>query len=163
MNKRAVDFSPLLKSVIARTNFPVLSADEVEDFLKTHNKSLLFVSGDWERLAESDDVAAILPELRTLGSGLAIAVIARDAERALQLRFRFNKFPALVLCRGTGYLGAVTGMRDWVEFGAEISALLKGPVRDPPPFKFPEGCMANGASIEPGINRDLLINQGSDS
>ncbi|MFO1131083.1 MAG: hydrogenase-1 expression HyaE [Hyphomicrobiales bacterium] len=134
------DFSPLLKSVMARHGFTAVSEETLDSFLVANPLSVMFVSGDWERLAESNDVAAVLPELQKLAPGLAVAVAERSAERALQLRFRFNKFPALVFLRGKGYLGAILGMRGWTEYGAEIAEILLRDVSEPPPFKFPEAC-----------------------
>ncbi|PZF76456.1 hydrogenase-1 expression HyaE [Aestuariivirga litoralis] len=134
------DFSPLLRSVMARHGFTTVSEDTLDAFLAASPLSVIFLSGDWERLAESNDVAAVLPELQKLAPGLAVAVAERGAERALQLRFRFNKFPALVFMRGTGYLGAILGMRGWSEYGAEIAEILSRAASEPPPFKFPEAC-----------------------
>lgn len=134
------EFSPLLKSVMARHGLQTVTADTLDDFLAAKPCSVIFLSGDWERLAESNDVAAILPELPKLAPGIAIAVAERSAERALQLRFRFNKFPALVFLRGTGYLGVILGMRGWSEYGEEIAEILGREISEPPPFKFPEAC-----------------------
>lgn len=134
------EFSPLLKSVMSRHGIASVTADTLDDFLLGHPCSLLFLSGDWDRLAESNDVAAVLPELQKLAPGLAVVVAERSAERALQLRFRFNKFPALVFLRGAGYLGVILGMRGWSEYGEEIAEILGREVSEPPPFKFPEAC-----------------------
>lgn len=140
MSRPAPDFSPLLKNVIARHGLDVVSEATLATVLGHHQHTALFFLGDWERLAESNDVAAVLPELMKIAPGLKIAVVERGAERALQLRYRFNKFPALVFTRGEGYLGALLGMQDWSDYAREIPALLRGDVSEPPPFKFPEGC-----------------------
>ena len=134
------EFSPLLKSVMARHGFSTVSEETLDSFLAEHPLSVVFLSGDWERLAESNDVAVVLPELQKLAPGLAVAVAERAAERALQLRFRFNKFPALVFLRGMGYLGAILGMRGWSEYGAEIAEILSREASEPPPYSFPEAC-----------------------
>lgn len=157
MSKPTPQFSPLLQSVIARSSLSVVTMETVDAFLAGHRHSMLFFSGDWERLAESNDVAVVLPELQRLAAGIGLAVVAREAERPLQLRYRFNKFPAIVLSRGTGYLGVITGMRDWSEYGQEISAILSGEVREPPPFELPQGCVANGAPARTSLQQELLI------
>lgn len=157
MSKPAPHLSPLLQSVIARASLPVVTMETVDDFLAGHRNSMLFFSGDWERLAESNDVAVVLPELQRLSPGLGLAVVAREAERPLQLRYRFNKFPAIVLSRGAGYLGVITGMRDWSDYGQEIAAILAGEVCEPPPFELPQGCVANGAPVKPSLQQELLI------
>jgi hydrogenase-1 operon protein HyaE len=158
MTKPAPDHSPLLKSIMARSVIPVVTEDDADAFLAAHGHCALFFSGDWERLAESNDVAVVLPELRRMVGDLAIAVVARGAaERALQLRYHFNKFPALVFTRGTGYLGAIMGMRDWAEYGQEVAAILASDVREPPPFRLPDGCVANGAPNPDRLQTEMLI------
>lgn len=144
MSKPAPDFSPLLKAMIARHGLAVVTEANADDFLRAQKHAALFFLGDWERLAESNDVAAVLPELMKLAPGMGLAVVARAAERALQLRYRFNKFPALVFTRGQGYLGVLTGMQDWSDYARAIPTLLAGDVSEPPPFKFPEGCAPAG-------------------
>lgn len=157
MSKPAPQLSPLLHNIIARASLPVVNTESVDSFLATHPHSMLFFCGDWERLAESNDVAVVLPELLHLSPGLGLAVVAREAERPLQLRYRFNKFPAIVFSRGEGYLGVITGMRDWSDYGVEIASILSGEVRDPPPFELPQGCVANGAPAKPSLQQELLI------
>jgi hydrogenase-1 operon protein HyaE len=149
MLKPAPDFSPLLTSVMARHDLPQVTDETVDRFLAAQAHSMLFFAGDWERLAESNDVAVVLPELRAFAGGLAIAVVARSSERALQLRYRFNKFPALVFLRGAGYLGVITGMRGWSEYGEEIAEILARSVSAPPPYQFPEGCMPQAPAADP--------------
>jgi hydrogenase-1 operon protein HyaE len=149
MLKPTPDFSPLLKAIMARHALPVVTDETVDQFLAANAHSVLFFAGDWERLAESNDVAVVLPELRPLAGGLAIAVVARSAERVLQLRYRFNKFPALVFLRGAGYLGVIAGMRGWSEYGEEIAEILARAVSEPPPYQFPEGCMPQAPAADP--------------
>ena len=100
-----------------------------------------FFAGDAERLAESNDVAVILPELtRALQGQVKAFVVDRDSERELQRRYRFNRFPSLVFLREGDYLGVIQGVRDWTDYLTEISDILSRDPSDPPPFAFPEGC-----------------------
>jgi hydrogenase-1 operon protein HyaE len=95
-------------------------------------------------------VAVILPELLKHFAGrLTPAIADKNSERALQRRFRFNAFPALVFSRGGGYLGVITRVLDWREYVAEAAAILAREPSEPPPFKMPDGCatpaLGNGA------------------
>lgn len=146
------DFSPLLKSVMARHAFTAVSEESLDAFLAANPLSVIFFSGDWERLAESNDVAVVLPEIKKLAPGLAVAVAERAAERALQLRFRFNKFPALVFLRDAGYLGAILGMRGWSEYGVEIAEILSRTVSEPPPYSFPAACAPKARDVLDTLN-----------
>ena len=134
-------FSPLLQSVIERHGYQVVDEDGLDDVTAAIDFSVLFFGGDAQRMAESNDVAVILPELEKAFDGTFIPlVVAREAERALQRRYRFNAFPTLVFLRRGQYLGAIQGVRDWIDYLHEIRAVLESEPSDPPPFKFPEGC-----------------------
>lgn len=130
--------SPLLQSIIARHGFPVVGDADWADFATGHEHVMLLIAGDAARLAESDDVAVILPELaKVFGDMLRPAVAAKADERAFQRRFRFAAFPALVLVRRGEYLGAITRVRDWSDYLVEIPDILARQPSEPPPFKLP--------------------------
>ncbi|MGO9171364.1 MAG: hydrogenase-1 expression HyaE [Rhodomicrobium sp.] len=143
--------SPLIDALTVKHGFASVNERTVDAFLNANPVSVLFFAGDSERLVESDDVAVIVPEiLKQFGGRLAPALVEKPAERALQLRYRFNAFPALVFCRGVGYLGAICRVLDWQDYLSEIAAILAREPSQPPPYQFPEGCIpsaaANGAS-----------------
>jgi hydrogenase-1 operon protein HyaE len=141
--------SPLIDALTAKHGFASVNAETVDAFLQSHSESVLFFPGDSERLVESDDVAVILPQiLEQFQCRVAPALVEKKAERALQLRYRFSAFPALVFCRGDGYLGAICRVLDWQDYISETAAILAREPSDPPPYKFPEGCIpsaGNGA------------------
>jgi hydrogenase-1 operon protein HyaE len=43
-----------------------------------------------------------------------------------------RRWPALLLLRAGGYVGAIEGLRDWDDYLASIGALLEAPVTRPP-------------------------------
>ncbi len=143
-------FSPLTQMLIDNHGYALVDKKSGDDFLKQNEYSVLFFPGDAERLAESDDVAVILPELmKVFGDRLMPAVVERgDAERALQLRYRFNAFPTLVFLRGAAYLGAISRVQDWQDYVREITEILSHPPSDPPRYEFPEGCVTAGMATE---------------
>ena len=145
-------FSPLLSGFIARHGWPVVDAETVDGLLREAGDVALFFPGDAERLAESNDVAVVLPELAAACPGLAVVVVDRGSERKLQARYRFTAFPAIVFTRGGGYLGAVSGMRDWPDYLAEIAEIRARAVSDPPPYKLPEGCRPHAAEAAPAVD-----------
>ncbi|MBO6757334.1 MAG: hydrogenase-1 expression HyaE [Roseibium sp.] len=134
-------FSPLLDSIVARENLAVVDAARLDREAPNAAFSMVFFAGDAARLAESNDVAVILPELVKAFEGNVTAfVVDRDAERELQRRYRFNTFPSLVFLRFGEYLGVIQGVRDWSDYLTEIPEILMREPSNPPPFKFPEGC-----------------------
>ena len=136
-------FSPLLQSIIDRENYRVVADDEIDVATGALPFVMLFVAGDAERIAESNDVAVVVPELDKALQGVVTPLIAeRASEREIQRRYRFNAFPALIFLRHGEYLGAITRIRDWTDYLAEIPEILSREPGDPPPFTFPEGCGA---------------------
>ncbi len=134
-------FSPLLENIIEREKLPVVSDENLDLFLQDSGDVILFIAGDAKRLVEVNDVAVILPELVKAFQGrLTPAVVARDSERAAQLRYRFNAFPTLVFLRNGEYLGAITKVMDWIDYLNAIAEILSGDPVDIPPYKFPDGC-----------------------
>ncbi|WP_044561252.1 hydrogenase-1 expression HyaE, partial [Azospirillum sp. B4] len=94
------DFSPLLRSVMDRRGYRVVGDADLTETCAGQPLAMLFLAGDHWRVAESDDVAAILPELDDAMGGHVVPLIAAKAdERALQRRFRFARYPALVFLR----------------------------------------------------------------
>ena len=143
--------SPLIDALTVRHGFATVGEETVDAFLGANGASVLFFPGDFERLVESADVAVILPEiLKQFEGRLTPALVERRAERALQRRYRFNAFPALVFLKAGGYLGTICRVLDWQVYLAEIATILEREPSDPPPFEFP-GCVpaaANGAAHE---------------
>ncbi len=138
--------SPLIDALTAKHGFAAVNEETVDAFLAAHAEAVLFFPGDFERLAESTDVAVILPEiLKHFRGRLAPAIVEKPAERALQRRYRFNAFPALVFLRGAGYLGTITRVLNWQEYLSEIERILALEPSVPPPFEFP-GCVPAGAN-----------------
>lgn len=136
-----LDFSPLLGSILARHGYPVVGAAELDAKVAEAPLAMIFFSGDHRRLAESNDVAVVLPELdKALEGHARVLVCAREDERELQRRFRFTAFPALVFLRAGRYLGAIEAIRDWSDYLVEIPAILEREPSDPPAFKLPAGC-----------------------
>ena len=138
--------SPLIRMLVEEQGYATVTEDNIDAFLAGNDFSVLFFSGDPERIADSNDVAVILPELmKVFGEIMVPAVVEREPERALQLRYRFSSFPTLVFLRGDGYLGALSQVKDWSVYLEEITAMLSQEPSAPPPYKFPEGCYAAGA------------------
>ena len=55
-----------------------------------------------------------------------------DAARAIAVRYGFRRWPALVVLRDGGYVGAIDGLRNWDDYLGEVARLLAAPVTRPP-------------------------------
>lgn len=133
--------SPLLSIIMARHGYAQVDEHTLDSVAQGHPLAMLLIAGDWWRLAESDDLAVIVPELdKALGGHVAVLMAKREAERALQRRFHFGSFPALVFLREGAYIGVLEGILDWSDYLAQLPEILAREPQSPPPFRLPAGC-----------------------
>ncbi|MCK9607443.1 MAG: hydrogenase [Methylomonas sp.] len=124
-----------------RPSLPLLDADNYDNFVYSHDTVVLFFRNDPLQFPESQDVQVILPELlKVFSNQLQGAVIDRSIERELQARFHFTTWPALVFLRRGEYLGVITGIKDWQEFGQEFARILALKPGHPPGFNLDKVC-----------------------
>ncbi len=134
-------FSPLLEGIIERENYPIVDEDNMDEVLAQSGDVILFIAGEFKRLVEVNDAAVILPELIKASRGqLSAAVLDRKSETKIQLRYRFNAFPAFVFLRNGDYLGVITRVLDWQDYMIEIPKILALDPTPPPAYEFPDGC-----------------------
>lgn len=134
-------FSPLIESIIERENLPIVTSDTLAGFAQGNGDTILFVTGDWSRHVEVNDVAVILPEILKASNGaLKAAVLDRGSERKIQTTYRFSKFPSLIFLRDGEYLGTIQKVLDWQDYITEINTILAGDPKPVPVYQFPEGC-----------------------
>lgn len=121
---------PLIERLVRELGVPEVGAGDVDAFLASPGDAVLFFTEDPKQYPESADVAVILPELmQALPGRFRAAVVERASERALQKRFGFARWPALVFVRGGDVVGAITSMHDWDEFVQKVLDLLASPTR----------------------------------
>lgn len=131
----------LLEQLQIRHGLPLLDADSYDLFVYGHDNVVLFFANDPAMFPESHDVSVILPELLKAFVGrLQGAVIDRSVERELQARFRFSTWPSLVFLRRGEYLGAISGIKDWAEYGREFALILSSEPSQPPGFDLDKVC-----------------------
>lgn len=131
----------LLDQLYTHHGLPLLDADNYDLFIYGHDNVVLFFCNDPVMFPESHDVAVILPELLKAFAGrLQGAVIAKSVERELQARFRFSSWPSLVFLRGGEYLGTISGIKDWAEYGQEFARILASEPSQPPGFDLEKVC-----------------------
>lgn len=134
-------FSPLINTIIERENLPVVTAESLQDFAVGNGDTILFITGDWSRHVEVNDVAVILPEILKASNGaLKAVVLDRASERKIQTTYRFSKFPSLIFLRDGDYLGVIQKVLDWQDYIIEINEILAGDPKPAPVYQFPEGC-----------------------
>lgn len=130
-----MDRHPLLDRLATVTGGTDVGPDQIEAFEARPGDAVLFFGGDPVRFPECLDVAVVLPELRTqFGGTLHVGIVPRAVEDALARRYAVQRWPSLVFLRDGGYLGTVSGMKDWDDYVREVQAVLAAtPGRRPLP------------------------------
>jgi hydrogenase-1 operon protein HyaE len=125
--------SALLRRLYAHPGFTAVDAATHDAFVSSPEACVLFFAGDPRQHRETNDVAVVLPELVSAFSHrFRVGLITPDAEQALQRRYGFAAWPSLVFVRGGGYLGVITGMRDWGDYLRAVERLLSAEPGPPP-------------------------------
>lgn len=128
---------PLIERLFTAFGFTEVTAENIDAFAAQPGHALLFFSEDPQVYGETLDLAVIVPELVSTfgahaGGPIAVGVLLPVPARALAPRYGFRRWPAIVLLRDGGYVGAIDGVRDWSDYNAELARLLEAPVTRPP-------------------------------
>ena len=106
--------------------YPLLDAEGIEAFVQAQENHVVFLTGDPVKNLETDDVAAILPELMRAFPGRFTAGVAdRAIEQSLRERFDVWPVPSLIFLHSGELRGAIPKVRDWDEYLREIQAILE--------------------------------------
>jgi hydrogenase-1 operon protein HyaE len=124
---------PLIAGLFARHGYAEVNAENFAAFTRRAGHALLFFTEDPARFKETLDLAVIVPEIAQAFPGrFAVGVLLPEAARALQPRYGFRRWPAIVVLRDGEYVGAVDGLRNWDEYLVEVAGLLAAPPSRPP-------------------------------
>ncbi len=122
----------LIQSVVSRAGYPVLTADDYDDWLTQPGWQVVYFGGDPKRYPEALDVIVILPELHKAFPQFAIAVVDPAHERALAKRYGFSLWPTLVFLKDGQYVDMISRVQNWDDYLAQINVILtKSPTRPP--------------------------------
>lgn len=115
----------LIQQITEQHNYPILNADNYDDYVKKQDYSVIFFGGDPKRYPETNDVIVVLPELeRAFKDQFNIAVVDESAERALSKKYGFTMWPALVFLKKGEYLDVITRIQDWSDYMNDIPVIL---------------------------------------
>jgi hydrogenase-1 operon protein HyaE len=138
---------PLVQRLLDQPGARALQPETLDDWLGRGREQVILFGGDPVRFPEALDVAVVLPELNAAFAGrLEIGVLAREHEDALARRFGVQRWPSLVFLRAGGYLGVVSGMRDWGDYLHEMGEVLAREPSRPPTVGIPV-VAADGATV----------------
>ena len=124
--------SPLIDRLVDELNYPRLTEENFDAFVKANEYSVLFCTEQPKRFPESNDVAVILPELVNCFPQLVPAVVSPELEKKVQGRYNFTVWPTLVFLKQGKFLANISKVQNWDVYQAEIQSILAlEPRRDP--------------------------------
>lgn len=130
---RTAALHPLLARLFSQHGYANLDAASLDAFVAAPGHALVFFAEDPAQSRETLDLCVILPEIAAaFRSRFRVGVLLAQAARAAAPRYGFRRWPALVLLRDGGYVGAIDGLRDWDDYLAETARLLEAPAVRPP-------------------------------
>jgi hydrogenase-1 operon protein HyaE len=133
MDPQTAALHPLLAQLTTQHGFAELAVEDVDAFASAPGHTMLLFVEDPVRYKETLDLAVIAPQLARAFAGVfRTAVLLPAAARAVAVRYGFRRWPALVVLRDGGYVGAIDGLRNWDEYLAELARLIEAPVGRPP-------------------------------
>lgn len=117
-----------MEHMAARHGLELLDAARFEAFAAGPGERAILFAEDPVRVPESWDALVVLPELlKSLPARIAAGLPDIAAARRFAPRYGIRVWPALLLLRDGGYVGAIEGMRNWEAYVREFSAMLARP------------------------------------
>lgn len=124
---------PLIAQLFDKHGYENIDAANIDAFVQQPGHALLVFTEDPLRVRETLDLAVIVPELASAFAGrFRIGVLLPESARSLQARYGVRRWPAFVVLRDGGYLGAIEGLRNWDEYLQEVGRLLHTEPTRPP-------------------------------
>lgn len=138
---------PLLAALFIKHGCTEVDVASIDAFTRQPGRTLLLFTEDPLRLRETLDFAVIVPELaQAFAHRFRVGVLLPTAARALQVRYGFRRWPALVMLRDGAYIGAIDGLREWSEYVREVERLLEAEPTRPPTVGIAVNSAGGGAT-----------------
>ncbi len=129
---------PLVEQMFSRHGCTEVRADTIDAYTAQPGHALLVFTEDPMRFKETLDLVVIVPQLQRAFPGrFAVGVLLPEAARKVQVRFGFNRWPALVMVKDGQYVGVIDGLRNWDEYLEQMQALLQAAPTRPPTVGIP--------------------------
>ena len=139
---------PLVEQMFSRHGCTEVHAHDIDAYAARPGHTLLVFTEDPMRFKETLDLVVVVPQLQRACPGrCTVGVLLPEAARKVQLRYGFNRWPALVMLQDGQYVGAIDGLRNWDEYLAQMQTLLDAVPTRPPtvgvPVRGPGGAAGN--------------------
>ncbi|MDP1648109.1 MAG: hydrogenase [Rubrivivax sp.] len=129
---------PLVEQMFSRHGCTEVRADTIDADIAQPGHVLLVFTEDPMRFKETLDLVVIVPQLQRAFRGrFAVGVLLPEAARKVQVRYGFNRWPALVMLKDGQYVGAIDGLRNWDEYLEQMQVLLEAAPTRPPTVGIP--------------------------
>lgn len=136
---RAVpETSPLIERLVSVHGATWVDEKTIDAWAAEGGDRVVLFAGDPVQFPEGLDVAVVLPELQRCFPGrFKVAVVPRQIEKAVALRYGSQRWPALLFLRDGQYVTTLCGMHDWDEYVVQMAEALALPVSRAPTIGIP--------------------------
>ena len=105
---------PVIERLIGIEGCPVVTTENLNDFLALDGMVVLFFTGDPRQRPESNDVAVVLREMSSVFPGqFRIGIVDQASEDLLIPRFGVLVVPTLLYLRQGEFVGLIPRIQDW--------------------------------------------------
>lgn len=142
MQEVTIEAPALLTQLVTRHRAQWVQADTMQEWLDAQQgDAVLLFAGDPIRFPEALDVAVVLPELQSVsarsGRPFEIGVAVPEGAESLAKKYGSQRWPTLMFFRKGLYVTTVSGMHDWTDFVALVTAALNMPTGRAPTVGIP--------------------------
>lgn len=130
--------SPLIERLVSVHGATWVDDKTIDTWAAEGGDRVVLFAGDPVQFPEGLDVAVVLPELQRCFPGrFKVAVVPRQIEQALALRYGSQRWPTLLFLRDGQYVTTLSGMHDWDEYVQEMARALAMPISRAPTVGIP--------------------------
>ncbi len=136
--RSAPETSTLIERLVTVHGATWVDETSIDAWAAEGGDRVVLFAGDPVQFPEGLDVAVVLPELQRCFPGrFKVAVVPRQLEQALALRYGSQRWPTLLFLRDGQYVTTLCGMHDWDEYVQEMARALAMPVSRAPTIGIP--------------------------
>lgn len=136
--RAAPETSPLIERLVSVHGATWVTEQTIAAWAAEGGDRVVLFAGDPVQFPEGLDVAVVLPELqRCFPDRFKIAVVPRQLEQALALRYGSQRWPTLLFLRDGQYVTTLSGMHDWDDYLQEMARALAMPISRAPTIGIP--------------------------
>ena len=118
-------FERILSRISRNDNIFELTSGNLDEFINGGGERLIFFLDNPIKRREVVDLAVLIPDLSKLtGREVKSGFLREEFSKDLITKYAINFLPAILFLRNGGYLGVISGLKNWGEYQELISEII---------------------------------------